>query len=138
MAELKTKPGDENVESFLNRVTDDQKRQDCFVLLELMQKITKTKPSMWSGGIIGKGNYRYKNDSGREGDWFLTGFSPRKQNLTIHIIAGFEPFEELLKSLGKYKIGKSCLYIQRLEDVHLPTLRKLIKESVKLVIKNNP
>jgi hypothetical protein len=130
MAELKTKPNDQSVQRFLNAITDKQKRQDCFTILELMKQITKTEPKMWGSSIVGFGTYHYKYESGREGDWFLTGFSPHKQNLTLYIMAGFEQYDELLKALGKYKTGKSCLYINRLEDIHLPTLKKLIQQSV--------
>ncbi len=130
VAELKTKPTDRSVEKFLNGIKDDQKRQDSFTLLELMRQVTKAEPKMWGSSIVGFGRYHYKYASGREGDWFLAGFSPRKQNLTLYIMAGFEQYDELLKSLGKYTTGKACLYIKRLEDVHLPTLRKLVRQSV--------
>lgn len=86
---------------------------------------------MWGSSIVGFGSYHCKYESGREGDWFLTGFSPRKQNLTLYLMAEFEQYPELLKALGKYKTGKSCLYINRLEDIHLPTLKKLVQQSVK-------
>jgi len=131
MAELKTKPNDRNVERFLNGITDDQKRQDCFTLLELMKQITRAEPRMWGGSIVGFGSYHYRYASGREGDWFLAGFSPRKQNLTLYIMAGFEQYDELLKTLGKYKTGKACLYVKRLEDIDLSTLRKLVRQSVR-------
>ena len=131
MAELKTKPTKQNVEKFLNSVEDDLKRKDCFAVLEMMKKITKEKPLMWGDSIIGFGNYHYKSErSKQEGDWFVTGFSPRKQNLTIYIIAGFKKYPELLKKLGKYKIsGGSCLYIKRLSDIDVKVLKELIKES---------
>ena len=131
MAELKTKPNDQNVERFLNGITDEKKRQDCFTILELMKQITQTEPQMWGSSMVGFGSYHYKYESGREGDAFLTGFSPRKQNLTLYIMAGFDQYEELLKTLGKHKTGKSCLYIKRIEDIHLSTLKKLIEQSVK-------
>ena len=131
MAELKTKPNDQNVERFLNGITDEKKRQDCFTILELMKQITQTEPKMWGSSMVGFGSYHYKYESGREGDAFLTGFSPRKQNLTLYIMAGFDQYEELLKTLGKHKTGKSCLYIKRIEDIDLSTLKKLIEQSVK-------
>jgi len=131
MAELKTKPNDQNVERFLNGITDEKKRQDCFTILELMKQITQTEPKMWGSSMVGFGSYHYKYESGREGDSFLTGFSPRKQNLTLYIMAGFDQYEELLKTLGKHKTGKSCLYIKRIEDIDLSTLKKLIEQSVK-------
>ena len=137
MAELKTHPSDRNVEKFLNGIPDDQKRQDCFALLELMKQATKAAPRMWGSSIVGFGSYHYRYASGREGDWFLTGFSPRKQNLTLYIMAGFEEYDELLKQLGKYKTGKACLYVKRLEDIHLPTLKKLVRQSVKHMTRTN-
>jgi hypothetical protein len=135
MAELKTKPTDRSVERFLNSIQDDKKRRDCFTLLELMQRASGAEARMWGSSIVGFGSYHYKYASGREGDWFLAGFSPRKQNLTLYIMAGFEPYDELLKSLGKYTTGKACLYIKRLDDIHLPTLRKLVRQSVKHMLK---
>jgi hypothetical protein len=131
MAELKTKVNDQNVEEFLKGLADEKKRQACFTLLEIMKQITQAEPKMWGSSIVGFGNYHYKYASGREGDWFLTGFSPRKQNLTLYIMAGFEQYEELLKQLGKHTTGKSCLYIKRIEDIDLPTLKTLVEESVK-------
>ncbi len=130
MAELKTKPNAASIDKFLNAISDEQTRQDCFTILEMMKAITKAPPKMWGPSIVGFGSYHYKYDSGREGDWFLTGFSPRKQNLTLYIMAGFSQYDELMKKLGKYKTGKSCLYIKRLDDIHLPTLKKLIQQSV--------
>ena len=130
MAELKTKQTDESVNAFLNSITDEQKRKDAFAISKLMQTATKSPPKMWGSSIVGFGNYHYKYASGREGDWMLIGFSPRKQNLTLYIMAGFEQYGALLKKLGKYKTAKSCLYINRLNDIDLPTLKELIKQSV--------
>jgi len=137
MAELKTKLNDRSVEKFLNGIADDKKRQDCFTLLELMKQVTQAEPKMWGSSIVGFGSYHYKGASGREGDWLLTGFSPRKQNLTLYIMAGFEQYDALLKKLGKHSTGKSCLYIKRLEDIDLPTLRKLVRQSVKHMTKTS-
>lgn len=137
MAELKTKPNDQNVEEFLNSLTDAKKRQDSFTILEIMKQVTQAEPKMWGSNIIGFGAYHYKYASGREGDWFLAGFSPRKQNLTLYIMSGFEQYDELLKKLGKYKTGKSCLYINKIEDIDLPTLKKLIQQSVEHMAKTN-
>lgn len=138
MAELKTKLNDASVEKFLKTVTDKQKRADCFALVDLMRKITKAEPKMWGSSIVGFGSYHYKYASGREADWMLVGFSPRKQNLTLYIMAGFEEYEALLQKLGsKHSTGKSCLYIKRLDDVHLPTLKKMIQQSVRHMIKTN-
>ena len=135
MAELKTKRNDQSVEAFLNRIPDERKRRDAFTVLDIMRKATKAEPQMWGSSIVGFGTYHYKYASGREGDWPLTGFSPRKQNLTLYIMGGFEQHDELLKSLGKYKTGKACLYVNQLDDVDLPTLRKLVKQSVQHMIK---
>ena len=132
MAEIKTKQTKQNVEKFLNLVEDELKRKDCFTILDMMKKITKEKPVIWGNGVIGFGTYHYKSQSGQEGDWFLTGFSARKQNLTIYIISGFKRYPDLLKKLGKYKIsGGSCLYLNKLGDVDLSVLKKLVTESVK-------
>ncbi len=131
MADLKTKANKASVEKFLNSVKDEKKKADCFKILELMKKITKDKPVMWGPSIVGFGKYHYKYASGREGDWFLTGFSPRKQNLTLYIMSGFKKYDGLMKKLGKYKTGSSCLYINKLKDVDIKVLKSLITESVK-------
>ncbi|MCG3120997.1 MAG: hypothetical protein ALAOOOJD_03925 [bacterium] len=130
MAEPKTKRNDSSVEAFLNSVANTQKRRDAFTVLELMRKITKAEPAMWGSSIVGFGAYRYKYASGRELEWPLTGFSPRQQSLTLYIMPGFTRYGELMKKLGKYKTGKSCLYIKTLDEIHLPTLETLVKESV--------
>ncbi len=133
MAELKTKPNEQSVEAFLNSVEDEKKRQDCLTILEIMKQITKAAPQMWGTSMVGFGTYHYKYESGREGDWFVAGFSPRKQNLTLYIMAGFSRYDELLSKLGKFKTGKSCLYINKIADVDLPTLKELITQSVAYV-----
>ena len=130
MTELKTKPTKKSVEQFLKKVENSIKREDSFKILELMKEITMEEPVMWGDSIVGFGSYRYKYASGREGDWPLVGFSPRKQNLTLYIMSGFDKYEELLENLGKYKIGKSCLYINKLKDVDTKILKELILESV--------
>lgn len=135
MAELKTKQTKESVKDFLNQVTDAGRREDCFAIAKIMEEITGSKPKMWGPSIVGFGAYHYKYASGREGDWPLTGFSPRKQDLTLYIMAGFDEYDGLMKQLGKYRTGRSCLYVKRLSDLHLPTLKKLIKASVKSVSK---
>ena len=129
--ELKTKVNDASVEGFLNSVTDEQKREDCFEILRLMGQVTKEEPKMWGSSIVGFGSYHYKGASGREGDWLLTGFSPRKQNLTLYIMGGFDLHQDLLKKLGKYKTSVGCLYIKKLDDVDKKVLKELIAESVK-------
>ncbi len=137
MAELKTKVNDQDVQAFLEAVPDEHKRRDCYNVLTLMQEVTGQEPKMWGNSIIGFGSYHYRYASGREGDWFLTGFSPRKQNMTLYIMAGFEQYDELMEKLGKYKIGKSCLYIKRLSDVDQDTLRELVRQSARHVAESN-
>ena len=132
MAELKTKVNKANVDKFLKGVKDEQTRNDCYKILDVLQKATKAEPKMWGTSIVGFGDCHYIYASGREGNWFLMGFSPRKQNLVLYSMGHFQKFEALLQQLGKHKVGKGCLYINRLEDVHLPTLRKLITQSVAL------
>ena len=133
MAENKTTPNNQDVEQFLNRVDDERKRKDSFTILELMKQATGREPGMWGSSIVGFGSYHYTYESGREGDMPLAGFSPRKQNLTLYNMGGFERYDDLLKKLGKHTTGKGCLYIKRLDDVDLPTLKSLIEESVKHV-----
>jgi hypothetical protein len=129
MAELKTQPNDRSVEEFLSGVADVRKRQDCFTLLALMQEVTGQAPRMWGDSMVGFGAYHYTYASGREGDWFVTGFSPRKQNLTLYIMAGFDQYDELMQRLGKHTTGKSCLYVKRLSDIDLSVLRELVQLS---------
>ena len=129
MAELKTKPNDQSVEAFLDSVADEKKRRDSYAILHLMKEITGEEPRMWGTGIVGFGSYQYKYQSGREGDWFVVGFAPRKQNLTLYIMAGFKRYDQLMEKLGKYKTGKSCLYINKLDDVDRATLAELIRAS---------
>jgi len=130
MAQLKTQPNDKNVVEFLNTVGNETKREDSFTILELMQQVTGSEPIMWGDSIIGFGSYHYKYASGREADWFLTGFSPRVQNLTLYIMSGFDEYDDLLGKLGKHSTGKSCLYINRLENIDLDVLKELIEKSV--------
>ena len=137
MAELKTKRNKGDVEAFLNRVPDEKKRQDSFTILELMKQVTGEEPEMWGDSIVGFGSYHYKYASGREADWFLTGFSPRKQNLTLYIMAGFDEYEQLLNKLGKHSTGKSCLYVKKLEDVNMDVLKELVKQSVEHMKRSN-
>lgn len=131
MAEAKTKPTKESVTQFLNKIPDAARREDCFAIAKMMEEITGSKPQMWGPSIVGFGTYRYKYASGHEGDWPITGFSPRKQDLTLYLMIGCDKYEELLGQLGKHRKSKACLYIKRLSDVHVPTLKKLIKASVK-------
>ena len=133
MTDLKTKKNDQSVDDFLNAVEDPLKRKDCFEILNLMQEVTQEEPKMWGDSIVGFGEYHYKYKSGREGEWFLIGFSPRKRNLTLYIMSGFSQYDELLGKLGKYKTGKSCLYLNKLSDVDRNTLKQLATESVHFV-----
>ena len=136
MAELKTKLNDASVTDFLNRIADEQKRKDSFEVLKIMRQAAKAEPKMWGTSIIGFGSYHYKSASGREGDWMLIGFSPRKQNITLYIMPGFERNKDLLKKLGKHSISSgSCLYINKLSDVDINVLKELVSESVKVMKK---
>jgi hypothetical protein len=129
--ELKTKVNAASVEGFLKTVKDEQKREDSFEILKMMKQVTKEKPKMWGASIVGFGSYHYKGASGREGDWLLTGFSPRKENLTLYIMGGFDAHKALLKKLGKFKTSVGCLYIKKLEDVDKKVLKELVAASVK-------
>jgi hypothetical protein len=130
MTELKTKPNDASVEAFIMQVEDPKKREDSFAVIKLMQKITGAEAKMWGGSIVGFGTYHYVYATGNSGDWPVVGFSPRKQNLTLYIMAGFSKYEALMETLGKYKTGKPCLYVKRLSDIDLEVLETLIRESV--------
>ena len=138
MAELKTKPNDGSVEDFLNGVADQKKRQDSFTILEMMSQVTGAEPQMWGDSIIGFGRYHYKYASGRDAEWFLTGFSPRVQSLTLYIMSGFKEYDEQLKKLGKHSTGKSCLYIKKLENIDQDVLRELVSKSVEHMKATNP
>ena len=131
MAELKTKPTAESVSAFLNKVSDKSRREDCLAVIDIMKDVTKEEPRMWGTSIVGFGRYHYKYESGREADWMITGFSPRKGDLTLYIMGGLDSFPDLMKRLGKHKTGKSCLYIKKLADVDLKVLRELVEKSVK-------
>ena len=131
MAELKTKKNKASVTAFLNSVEDEKRRKDSKRVLKMMKEITGKKPEMWGASIVGFGSYDYKYASGQEGNWFKVGFSPRKTALTLYIMTGFSRYASLMKKLGKYKTGKSCLYIKKLEDIDMDVLRELIEESVK-------
>jgi hypothetical protein len=138
MAENKTRPTQKSVREFLDAVPDEKKRQDSYKILELMQKVTGFEPVMWGPSIVGFGQYHYKYASGREGDSGLTGFSPRKQALTVYIASGFDQYGELMERLGKYKTGKVCLYVKKLEDIDLETLEELVRRSVEHIKATNP
>lgn len=131
MTQLKTQPTDASVEDFLNGIEDETKRADCKQIAKWMQSATRSKPVLWGENIIGFGRHVYHYASGNEAIWFQIGFSPRKQNITLYLMCGFEPLQSLMQQLGKYKMGKACLYIKRLADVDTDVLRSLITESVK-------
>ena len=131
MATQKTTPNDQSVAAFLNGVEDEKKRQDSLAIIELLQEVTGLEPAMWGTSIIGFGSYHYKYASGREGDSFLTGFAPRKQNLVVYIMPGFSAYQQQLESLGKFTTGKSCLYINKLADIDKAVLKSLVKASVR-------
>ncbi len=131
MAENKTKPGQASVTAFVNGIEDSQRKREVRKVASMMRKATGSRAKMWGASIIGFGSYHYKYASGREGDFMITGLSPRKQALTVYIMPGFSRFEPLMKKLGKYKTGKSCLYIKRLSDVDETVLNELIVASVK-------
>ena len=137
MSELKTKRNKGDVEAFLSSIPNEKKRQDSFTILELMKQVTGAEPEMWGESIVGFGSYHYKYASGREGDWFVTGFAPRKQNLTLYIMSGFDSYNQLLSKLGKHSTGKSCLYIKKIEDVDMDVLKELVKQSVEHMAKTN-
>jgi hypothetical protein len=131
--EVKTKVNDASVTEFLDGVADEQKRNDCFEVLELMRQVTREEPKRGGSRIVGFGSYHYKGKSGREGDWMLTGFSPRKQNLTLYLMGGFESQEALLGKLGKFKTSVGCLYIKKLDDVDKEVLEELVQSSVERI-----
>ena len=131
MSEIKTKVNDASVQDFIETVDGDQKKKDSFELLEIFERLTGEKPKMWGASIVGFGQYHYKSEKSRqEGDWMLTGFSPRKQSISFYLtLAGFEKYADLLDTLGKHKVGKGCLYINKLSDIDRNVLEKLISVS---------
>ena len=132
VAVIKTKENDSNVEDFISKIKDEQQREDSLIVLKLMKKVTKEKPKMWGASMIGFGNKRYKSPaSGREVDWFKIGFSPRKANLSLHLIVDMKTNAALFKKLGKHKAGVGCLYINKLADVDLKVLEELIGVAMK-------
>lgn len=132
MAELKTQKNSASVTDFLDSVEDEEKRRDCYTILKLMKQVTKEEPSMWGDSIVGFGTYHYKSERSRqEGDWFITGFSPRKQNLTLYIMPGIGKYKELVDELGKCKTGGSCLYIKKLDDIDTAVLKQLVTTAYK-------
>lgn len=131
MAELKTKPTGRSVGAFLKSIVPEERRRDCAKLAAMMRRVTGEKPRLWGTGIVGFGTYHYKYATGREGDWFRTGFAPRRNDLTLYVMSGFNRHADLLARLGKYKTGTACLYIKRLADVDETALTELIARSVR-------
>jgi len=120
----------EKIKEQLNVIDDEQKRADCLYLFNLMSELTEETPKLWRGNMIGFGTYAYKYKSGRQGEWFITGFCPRKKNIVVYIVAGFKKYDNILSQLGLYTTGSSCLYFKRLSDINLDALSQLITESV--------
>lgn len=138
MTKQKTKPTVESVENFLNKIKDEGVRDDCHAITKIMKKATGSLPRMWGSNIVGFGTYHYKYESGHEGDACLTGFSPRKQNITLYVMPGASTRDDLLTKLGKHKAGKGCLYIKKLDDMNVPILEMFIKESVNFLKEKYP
>jgi hypothetical protein len=138
MASNKTQITDMSVENFLQSITSESIRKDCYELCAMMQDITKEKPVMWGNSMVGFGQYSYKYKTGREGTWFIVGFSPKKKNISVYCMSGFEEHGDILAQLGKFTIGSSCLYINSLSDIHNNALCELISHSVQLTKKLYP
>jgi hypothetical protein len=138
MAELKTKKTDESVVAFLDKIEYVKKRLDCYAILNMMKSVTGFEPKMWGDSIVGFGSYHYKYETGHEGDMPIASFAPRKNNLTIYVMPGFESHVDLMNKLGKYKTGKVCLYIKSLNDVDPLVLRELVIKSVEWVQQHYP
>jgi hypothetical protein len=133
LAEIKTKQTDSSVADFIDSLKDEEKRKDCFILLKLMQKASKEKPKIWGSSMIGFGKKIYKSPAtGREVEWFKIGFSPRKANFSLHLVIDIKKYASELKKLGKHKAGVGCLYINKLADIDLKVLEKLINEAAKI------
>ena len=130
---MKTTPTGASVKAFIDAIPDERRRRECRAVMKIMKAATGASPKMWGPSIVGYGRYHYKYDSGREGDWFLAGFSPRKQDLTLYIMSGFAGQAELMKKLGRHKTGVSCLYLKTLDDVDLDVLSQLVRRSVAAV-----
>ena len=138
MAENKTKETKQSVTAFLNSIESEQKRKDAKTVAAIMRKASGEKAKMWGPAIVGYGLYHYTYDTGREGDFMRVGFSPRKQNISVYVIPGFTGFSGLLKKLGKHKVGRSCLYINKLDDVDVDVLTQIVEKSLKIMDKKYP
>lgn len=137
MTQNKTVENDNDVMAFLNAVEPEKKREDSFTIMKLMEEVTGEPAKMWGTSIVGFGSHHYKYESGREGDMANVGFSPRKQAITLYIMAGFDNYDDLLSQLGKHKTGKACLYIKKLDDVDMDVLRELVKQSAEHMKETN-
>ncbi|GAA6155122.1 hypothetical protein NBRC116588_05950 [Pyruvatibacter sp. HU-CL02332] len=133
MAELKTKPTKQSVTAFIKTVESERRRTEAKVLMQIMRRVTGKRPVMWGPSIIGYGKYHYVYESGREGDWMVTGFSPRKSAMTVYLMAGFSDKQKLLAKLGKHRTSVSCLYINKLDDIDLDVLEEMITQDVALM-----
>ncbi len=131
MTDLKTAKNDRSVSAFIRGIPGQHQRNDCRRLLQLMREVTGARPAMWGSSIVGFGQYHYRYKTGREGNWFLTGFSPRKNATVVYVMSGFRSRSRRLKALGRHSLGKSCLYLRSLDDIDLNVLRSLVKDSVK-------
>lgn len=129
-AKMKTAQNDSDVLEFLHSIEPEKRRADGLKLLDFMNEVTKLKPKLWGPSIVGYGRYHYKYDSGRQGDMLLTGFSPRKTSLTLYVMHGFNDQRSLLQKLGKHKIGKSCLYVNKLEDIDMAVLKDIVEKDM--------
>jgi len=134
----KTQPTVSSVHQFIENIDNDQRRADCFELLKMMEDSVGCPPKMWGKTMVGFGTYHYKYKSGREGDFFLSGFSPRKAALTIYIMAGFDAYPNIMEKLGRYKTGQSCLYVKKLDDIDRSALKDLMVKSVEYMRKTYP
>ena len=130
-ADLKTKKTQASVSKFIDSIADEKRREDCRRVLDIMKRATNAEPKMWGSSVVGFGDYHYKYESGRENDWFVTGFSPRKDAVTLYFMTGIEPYKKILARLGKHKTGKGCLYIKSLDDVDMKTLQELVTTSAR-------
>ncbi|WP_375562906.1 DUF1801 domain-containing protein [Bernardetia sp. OM2101] len=138
MSENKIKQTENSVEDFLNSIENEQRKKDAWEALEVMKSITGLNPKMWGDSMVGFGSYHYKYESGREGDYFITGFAPRKANLSIYIIDGFTKYQDLLDKLGKHKTSVSCLYITKLDKIDKEVLKEIITKSFNYMCENYP
>lgn len=137
MSELKTRPTRASVARFIGSIEDERQRKDAKRIDQIMRSVTGSNPVLWGSSLVGYGRYDYRYASGREGSWFLTGFSPRKRNLVIYVMSGFSTEPALMRRLGRHKTGRSCLYLRKLDDVDLDVLTELVRRSVEKIRKRH-